>query len=382
MLAARLHSFGDLRMEDVPSPAVGPDEVRIGVAAVQSSVTEALLAMGEPITLHDHLAKRLAAGPVLFGGHEFAGVVTECGAEVDRWRPGDRVTAIETVPGPSGMPEYLGFTREGAFAEEVVVPAANVVAIPPGVSASAAAGVQPLAGALHGHAALHVQPGEALVVIGCGVMGLLEIQVARHGNAGLIIAVGRSEAKRELAARLGADVVLDARSDDVAAEVAELTAGLGADVVVEAAGGPPGAGLGGDSTLELALRCVRRGGRVLLEAVYDNKAHFPLDLARERVVNVLHPNTGSGGYSASSSVFDHALRLIARGDVDTEALVTHRLQGLESIPEAVAMSAGKHQHNAINPPQVFTDLAWDTVNRDSVNSDISSNPASSNEEPA
>lgn len=357
MLAARLHSFGDLRMAEVPSPALGDDEVRIGVAAVQSSVTEALLAMGEPITLHDHLAARLADGPVLFGGHEFAGVVLEVGSRVSRWRPGDRVTAIETVPGPSG-PEYLGFTREGAFAEEVVVPAANVVAIPEGVSASAAAGVQPLAGALHGHAALAMQPGEALVVVGCGVMGLLEIQVARHGNAGLIIAVGRSEQKREMAARLGADVVLDARSDDVPAAVAELTGGLGADAVVEAAGGPTGAGLGGDSTLELALRCVRRGGRLLLEAVYDTDARFPLGLARERVVNVLHPNTGSGGYSASSSVFDHALRLIARGDVDTEALVTHRLTGLQSIPEAVEMSAGKQQHNAINPPQVFTDLAW------------------------
>lgn len=358
MLAARLHTFGDLRMEEVPSPGLGPDEVRIGVAAVQSSVTEAMLAMGEPITLHDHLAKRLERGPVLFGGHEFAGVVLECGDAVSDWRPGDRVTAIETVPVPGGMPEYLGFTREGAFAEEVVVPAANVVAIPDGVSASAAAGVQPLAGALHGHAALNVQPGEALVVVGCGVMGLLEIQVARHGNAGLIIAVGRSEQKRELAARLGADVVLDARTEDVPAAVAALTGGLGADAVVEAAGGPPGAGLGGDSTLTTALKCVRRGGRLLLEAVYDTDARFPLGLARERVVNVLHPNTGSGGYSASSSVFDHALRLIARGDVDTEALVTHRMDGLEAIPRAVRMSAGKQRHNAINPPQVFTELAW------------------------
>lgn len=357
MLAARLHDFGDLRIDDIPRPDVGAGQVRIGIAAVQSSVTEALLAEGKAITLHDHLARRLASGPVQFGGHEFAGVITEVGAGVSTWQVGQRVTAIETIPGPRG-PEYLGFTCPGAFAEELVVPAANVVAIPDGVSASAAAGVQPLAGALHGHAALNVQPGEALVVMGCGVMGLLEIQVARHGNAGLIIAVGRSEQKRKLAAQLGADVVIDARTEDVATAVRDLTGGLGADIVVEAAGGPAAAGLGGDSTLDLALRCGRRGGRLLLEAVYDDGAHFPLNLARDRQVTVLHPTTGSGGYSASSNVFEHALRLIARGDVDTEALVTHRMTGLESIPEAVAVSATKQHHNAINPPQVFTDLAW------------------------
>lgn len=357
MLAARLHAFGDLRMDNIPSPTLASDHVRIGVAAVQPSVTEALLAAGEPIILHDHLAARLAEGPVQFGGHEFAGIITEVGRDVTGWHVGQRVTAIETIPTPQGT-DHLGFTCPGAFAEELVVPATNVVAIPDGVSASAAAAVQPLAGALHGHAALNVKPGEALVVIGCGVMGLLEIQVARHGNAGLIIAVGRSAAKREAAAHLGADIVLDSTTEDVPTAVQELTGGLGADIVVEAAGGPPTAGLGGDSTLDLALRCGRRGGRLLLEAVYDEDAHFPLNLARDRQVTVLNPTTGAGGYSASSNVFEHALRLIARGDVDTEFLVTHRMTGLESIPEAMAMSTTKNKHQAINPPQVFTDLAW------------------------
>lgn len=357
MLAARLHAFGDLRMDDIPSPALAADQVRVAVAAVQSSVTEALLAAGHTVTLHEHLASRLAQGPVQFGGHEFAGIITEVGRDVRGWQVGERVTAIETVSTPNGT-EYLGFTCPGAFAEELVVPAVNLVSIPDGVSASAAAAVQPLAGALHGHAALGVRPGEAMVVIGCGVMGLLEIQVARHGNAGLIIAVGRSEAKRAAAAELGADVVLDSSTDDVVAAVQELTGGLGADIVVEAAGGPPTAGLGGDSTLDLALRCGRRGGRLLLEAVYDDNAHFPLNLARDRQVTVINPTTGSGGYSASSNVFEHALRLIARKDVDTEYLVTHRMTGVDSIPKAVTMSATKNQHQAINPPQVFTELAW------------------------
>lgn len=86
--------------------------------------------------------------------------------------------------------------------------------------------------------------------------------------------------------------------------------------------------LGGDSTLELTLQRGRRSGRLPREAVYDDGAHFPLNLARDRQVAVLHPTTGSGGYSASS------------------------------IVEAVSVSASQQLHNAINPPQVFRDLAW------------------------
>lgn len=362
MLAARLHGFEDLRVESVPDPVAGPGEVVLDVACVQPSVTEAMLIDGERITLADRLAERLRAGPVAFGGHEFAGVVRSMGPGVRDLEPGTRVTASETVtcggcppclagrPDGCVRPEYLGFTRPGAFAEQVLVPAATVLPVPDGVSASAAAAAQPLAGALHAHAAAAVRPGESVLVIGTGVMGLLAIQVARHGNAGTIVAAGRSAAKLELAARFGAEHVLGAGAD-VPAEVLAATGGLGADVVVETAGGSANAGLAGDATMAVAARSVRRGGRIVVVSVLAEDARLPVTLLRERAVTLLHPRSGG-------DTFAHALRLIARGDVDVESLVTHRLDGLDQLGRALEITRHKSRHGAINPAQVHTRHSW------------------------
>lgn len=366
MRAVVLHDFGDLRIEEVPDPRPGPEDVVVDVACVQPSVTECMLIAGEPVALHARLAEALAAGPVHFGGHEFSGVVREVGAAVCGIAVGDRVTAVETVVCGACpacrrghaeaclSPEFIGFTRPGAFAERVLVPASCVVPVPRGVSASAAAAVQPLAGALHAHALAAVRPGETMLVIGAGVMGLLAVQVARHGNAGLIAVSGRSPAKRALAERFGADLVIDAGAgpEAVLAAVREATDGIGVDVVVETAGGAPEVGLAGAETLELAARCVRRGGRIVVVSVLPDRAPAPLGLLRERSVALLHPRSGAGGYSPGGGVFAHALRLVARGDVDVESLVTHRLSGIAEVPRAVEITRNKSAYAAINPAQV------------------------------
>jgi len=190
------------------------------------------------------------------------------------------------------------------------------------------------------------------------VMGLLAVQVARHGNAGLVIVSGRSPAKLALADRFGADLVLDATATDVLAEVRRATDGVGADVVIETAGGPPDVGLAGTSTLELAVRCARRGGRVVLVCVLVERAPAPLGRLRERGISLLHPPSGAGGYSPGAGAFEHALRLVARGDVDVESLVTHRLSGIEELPKAVEITRSKAAHGAINPAQVRLPPSW------------------------
>src|SRR5947208_6264962 len=148
MKAARLHGFGDVRIDDVPEPPCGPRDVVIDVRCVQLSVTECMLIAGDDIALHDQLAARLTTGPVQFGGHEFAGAVSAVGADVTRVAVGDRVTAVETLPcrrcapcrggRPDGCvaPSFIGFTRPGALAERVSVPETAVVPVPGGVSFS------------------------------------------------------------------------------------------------------------------------------------------------------------------------------------------------------------------------------------------------------
>ncbi|MEV6930634.1 zinc-binding dehydrogenase [Dactylosporangium sp. NPDC051485] len=361
MRALVLRGFGDAAVEEVPDPAPGPGEAVVDVACVQPSVTECMLLAGEPIAMHTVLAARLAEGPVRFGGHEFAGVVRALGSGTPGGiRVGDRVTAVETAacgrcaacrrdrPDACPSPAVLGFTGPGAFAERVVVPAKTLVRVPDGITASQAAAIQPLAGAIHGHAAAAVRPGDSVLVIGAGVMGVLHTQVARHGGAGLVMVSGRSPAKRELAQRAGADLVIDA-ADDVEAAVLDATEGIGADVVFEAAG---------EGTFGLAARCVRRGGVIVMVSVLPDHAPAPLARLRERSVALLHPRSGAGGYSPGSGAFEHALRLVARGDVDVSCLISHRLAGVEALPEALAITRDKRRYGALGPAQVDL-FDWD-----------------------
>ena len=306
-----------------------------------------------------------------FGGHEFAGLVRAVGSAVRDLAPGTAVTAVETIacghcgacrrsrPDACAGPEVIGFTRPGAFAEQIVVPRQCVVAVPAGVSASATAAIQPLAGAVHGHALAEVRPGESVLILGAGVMGLLHLQVARRGSAGLVAVTGRSPAKLELARGFGADAVWGADVDVVEA-VLELTGGVGADVVVETAGGSPAVGLAGTSTLDLAARCARRGGRIVVVSVLERQAMAPLGLLRERGVGLLHPRSGAGGYSPGGTVFEYALSLVARGDVDVESLVTHRLTGIDELPKALEITRDKGTYGAVNPAQVRAgeELTW------------------------
>jgi threonine dehydrogenase-like Zn-dependent dehydrogenase len=371
MRAAVLYGFAELRIEDVPDPDPGPGEVVIDVACVQPSVTECMLIAGDDIAMHAIVARQLATGPIRIGGHEFAGVVSAVGAGVTDLPIGSAVTAVETVtcgecaacrrdrPDACTRAQYIGFTRPGAFADKLVVPRKSVVGVPSGLSASAVAAIQPLAGAVHGHALAQVRPGESVLILGAGVMGLLHLQVARHGGAGLVAITGRSAAKLDLARRFGARMAWDA-GDDIVAAAKEATEGVGFDVVFETAGGSTAAGLSGTSTLDLAARAVRRGGRIVMVSVLDKNVMAPLGRLREKAVTLLHPLSGAGGYSPTATAFEYSLALVARGDVDVESLVTHRLTGIEELPKALEITRDKRTYRALSPAQVSAvgDSAW------------------------
>lgn len=363
MRAAVLRKFGEMTITEVPDPVCGPVDVIIDVRCVQPSVTECMLIDGDDVSLHDGLAERLRRGPVQFGGHEFAGTVSQVGKEVQGLDTGQRVTAVETLPcrrcvacrrdRPEACvaPSIVGFTRAGAFAERLAVPAGAVVPLPEGVSFSAGAAVQPLAGAVHAHAALGVKPGETVLVIGGGVMGLLAVAVARHGNAGMIALSTRSPRKQEIGRAFGADIVLgDAR--EVPAMARDLTDGIGFDVVIETAGGSESAGLAGTVAIDVAVAAVRYGGRVAVVSVLPARAELPTGQMRDKALTFVHPRSGAGYYAATTSVFAHSLALAARGTVDLERLVTHRLAGLAALPEALAITRDKDTYGAINPAQV------------------------------
>ena len=281
MLTARFTgAHQPLSLDDVPVPEPGPDEVRVrvhaaGVCGTELHFVDGLYAPSRtPMTL----------------GHEAAGVVDAVGPAVTGWAPGDRVAVYyylfcgtcrwclrgrqNLCLAPRGV---LAFAADGAFAEQLVVPAHCLVRLPAEVSFDAAA---PLccAGttALHALTEGEVAPGELVVVLGTGGVGLAVVQDARRRGA-TVVAVSRDAGRREAALRCGATVAV--APEDVAGAVTALSGGQGADVVVELAGVT--------ATLELATGVLGRRGRLVLVGYSaDSLTVSPLALvvAEQRVV--------------------------------------------------------------------------------------------------
>ncbi len=225
-----------LRLEDVPRPDPGPGEVLVRVTAAGVCHTElhflsGLLDLGvAPLTL----------------GHEIVGRIEQVGAGVPSARVGERVLVYYYVgcgacehclrgdENLCGRPraEY-GFFQDGGFAEFVVAPSRNAVALPDALADEAAAPIGcAVTTALHATTLARVRLGDWVVVYGIGAVGFGLVQVARLSGA-RVIAVGRSPAKLDQARSMGAEHVIRAGDEDVAARVRALTGGHGADVVFE-----------------------------------------------------------------------------------------------------------------------------------------------------
>ena len=275
MRAVRFHGQGrPLQVEQVPEPEPGPGEVVVDVAAAGVCGTElhfldGLLTPAQtPITL----------------GHEVAGVVAEVGPGVVDVAVGDRVAVHyfhscgrcrwcssdddHLCDAPLG---FLAFLTDGGFAEQVVVPARSVVPVPDGLELVDCAPLCCSATtALHATRVADVQPGQVAVVYGTGGVGLAAVQVLRQAGA-RVLAVGRGEARRELARELGAEPVDGSDALAVPDRVRELTDGAGADVVLELVGT---AATGAAALASLG----KRGALVYVGYSFDQVPISPLSL--------------------------------------------------------------------------------------------------------
>lgn len=260
-------------------------------------------------------------------GHEFAGVVRAVGAEVRHFRGGERVTApfccgcgscTECQAGHQNLclTEYQpGFDGWGSFAELVMVPWAdvNLVRLPEGLGFDLAASLgcrftTSFAG-LTAHAAL--QPGESVVVYGCGGVGLAAVAIAARMGA-RVLAVDIEPEKLELARDLGADAVIDARDADPVSATRELTQG-GAHVSVDA--------LGSAGTAAQGLLSLRKRGRHLqLGLLLGEHAtpNFPLEAAIKHELRVV------GGHGMQARRYPEMLSFIASSGLKLEQLIGER----------------------------------------------------------
>jgi L-iditol 2-dehydrogenase len=324
MQAARLVAVNRMMLEQVPVPKPGPGDLLVRVEACGICGSDRHMFHGEYPT----------ALPVTLG-HEFCGIVETVGAGVTRLKPGDRITgdpniACGTCPNcRRGRPNLcdtltaIGVFRDGGFADYVLVPETQAVTLPATLSPVHGAFAEPLACCLHGLDVARIVPGDAVAVIGGGVIGLLMVQLARLAGATTVMLSTRQKPRRELAEALGATHTLDAARPDLL-DAATGPAGIapgGFDVVIECAGVP--------ETFAQALALARRGGAVVPFGVTPKGATIavePFDLlTRELRVEPawLNPLTHA-----------RAARLIADGVLELDRLVS-RTVPLSEVPAIV-----------------------------------------------
>lgn len=323
MKALLLTAYRRLEVTDFPTPTPGPDELLVRVKACGIC--------GSDIHGYDGSSGRRI--PPLIMGHEASGLVEAVGAAVSRFRPGDRVTFDSTVycgecafcrAGQINLcdrRQVLGvscgeYRRHGALAEYVVVPERTAVTLPADLPFDQAAMVEPVSIAVHAVNRLPVRLGDAAVVVGTGMIGLLVVQALRLAGCGRIIALDVEPRKLALAQELGADVGLDARDPEVATQVAALTGGRGADVAVEA--------VGAAAPVQLAIRCLRKGGALGLVGNLAPHIELPLQAVVTRELTLY-------GSCASQGEYPACLELLRRGAIRVTPLVSAHIP-LDAAP--------------------------------------------------
>ncbi|HEX9611411.1 MAG TPA: L-threonine 3-dehydrogenase [Gemmatimonadales bacterium] len=315
-----------LTVVTVPTPRPGPGEVLIAVRHAGVCGTDLHIADWDAWA-------RGRLKPPLVIGHEFAGEVVTVGDGVDGLKVGQLVTAeghivcghcLQCRTGNSHIcrnTRIIGVDRDGAFAEYIVMPATNVLALD-GIATEIGAIMDPMGNAFHTVLTAEI-PGSTVFVVGCGPIGCFAVGIARAAGAAKVIASDVNPTRLALAARMGAHVTINAARDDVVRTVIAETGGEGADVVCEMSGVP--------AALHQAFAAVRMGGRVQLLGL--PKGEVPVNFADEIIFKgiTLYGVIGRKMYET----WHQMRRFLTGGSFDPRPVITHQFP-LAKIDDALA----------------------------------------------
>ena len=333
MKAMVLERNGELVTRQVPDPEAQQDWVLVAVDAAGVCGSDIPRAFDSGAYHYP-----------LIMGHEFTGTVKENRPECEL-PVGSRVAVIPLLPcykcdacrslayAQCSDYDYLGSRRDGAFAEFVRVPAANLILVPEHVSQDAGAMTEPCAVALHGVRKLPIQPGAAAVVYGAGPIGNLAAQWLRVRGCASVTLVDVDDRKLEIARGMGF-AALNATADDPVERFVAITGGRGADIAVEACGLP--------STFRQTLETAGRGAGVLFLGNISGRfsleeKEFSAILRKElRIFGTWNSSFAPRGRD------DWSVSLQAMGrEIDVEPLISHRV----SLDEAPRILRDIRQRN-------------------------------------
>jgi (R,R)-butanediol dehydrogenase / meso-butanediol dehydrogenase / diacetyl reductase len=337
--ALRYHGQRDLRLDDIPEPEVAPGTVGIAVdwcGICGSDMHEYLhgpimVPSAEP---HPTTGEKLP----LVMGHEFAGTVSTIGPGITDLEIGAKV-AVEPLLRCRACAaclkgEYhlcpslavIGMNGGGGgFASHIVVPRYTVHRLPDSMSTETGALVEPLAVGWHAMRKANFRAGQTALVVGAGPIGLSSLLCLQAAGAHFTaVSVRREDVRKQVAARLDADAVLDSSSTDVAEEIMRLTAGRGVDAVLETAGT--------QAAMDTAMASVCAGGTIVSLAVWPSPGQCDyMQLLLKEVTLV--------GSMCYSHAFEPVLEALARDRIrEPERMITKRVplgdaatQGFESL---------------------------------------------------
>ncbi len=322
------YDFNDIRIEEMPIPEVGPGEALVKIAACgicSGDVMPWYIRKKAPIVL----------------GHEPAGTIVEIGTGVESFKVGDRVAIHHHAPCfncrfckrgdyvqcdtwrkskivPGGISEYVKIPQENLVGDTLI--------LPPELSFEDGTLTEPTACAVKGFKRARLREEDIVLVLGLGTMGQLNVLLAKHGGAKMVIAADFLKYRCDYASKMGADVAVDMSKQDLYQTVETVTGGLMADIVV--------VGPSSIKAMQDGIRCCGRGGTVLLftpTPKEENLTINPHDIYFNEISII--PSYSCGPFDTEA-----ALDLIEGGVVTANKLVTHRFQ-LDRTDEAFRTTA-------------------------------------------
>lgn len=331
MLAAVYRGMNDVRLETVPVPIIAPGEILVKVHTCGICGTDL-----KKISTGSHSAPRIF-------GHETSGTVAAVGESVAHFAPGDRVMVFHHIP--CGECYYCrrktfaqcetykkvgctaGFEPSGGgFAEYVRVMdwivKSGTVRIPDDVSFEQACFVEPVNTCMKGIERMALEPGETVLVIGQGPIGIILSSLAKRAGASVITS-DLHEQRLTISKEFGLDNSIDAR--DVVAAIRRRTDGRGADSVILA--------VGGNALIKTAMDATRPGGKILLFAQTQHG-----DAQFDPAAVCVDEKTLIGSYSASIDLQNESVQLVMGREIPFEKLISHRFP-LSRALEALHLAA-------------------------------------------
>ncbi len=320
---------------EVPIPTPGEGEVLVRVHGASICGTDVHM-----YEWNEWAEGRVRRVPMTFG-HELAGYVEEVGPEVHHIRPGAFVAAETHIAcgicstcrtGRAHICQnlrILGVDTDGAFAEYVVIPAQNAWIVGDRIPPDVASIMEPFGNAVH--ATFGTEGGEDLLtnpvaVIGCGPIGLFAVGIARALGAWKVIAIEPNDDRRQLASKMGADLLVDPKAEDPVEVVLRETERTGAEVVLEMSGNA--------RAIDQGTRMLARGGRMSLLGLPDGPVTLDLNdqiiFKEARVLGI----TGREMFRT----WQQTTTLLSTGRVDVTPIITDRfpLSSFEEAFETVA----------------------------------------------